>query len=191
MKKLFQIFTMACMLLLSTQLVFANADKATIIDGTNLMDVHRLAVASPLYTPNKGEPALEDLRQVIGAARSVTRGEVLTYDTVAQNILKDANVNIMTLDRRQAAKAYKEHIAKYADAYVVATVANDSHLVFFFDVYQAGSNKLIYTYQIAGDRSDGRTVESYKMFSEQFYKAFDKSAQDQQKDREKSNKKKK
>ena len=48
MKKLFQIFTIACMMLLSTQLVFANADKATIIDDTNLMDVHRMAIAAPL-----------------------------------------------------------------------------------------------------------------------------------------------
>ena len=112
MKKLFQIFTVACMLLLSTQLVFANADKATIIGDTNLMDVHRIAVASPLYTPNKGEPTVEELRQVIGEARTVTRGEVLPYDTVAQNILRDSNVNILTLDRRQAAKAYQEHVAK-------------------------------------------------------------------------------
>ena len=191
MKKLFQIFTVACMLLLSTQLVFANADKATIIGDTNLMDVHRIAVASPLYTPNKGEPTVEELRQVIGEARTVTRGEVLPYDTIAQNILKDSNVNILTLDRRQAAKAYKEHVAKYADAYVVTTVANDSHLVFFYDVYLSGTNKLIYSYQIAGNRSDGRNVQSYKLYSEQFYKAFDKSAQDQQKDKEKASKKKK
>ena len=103
MKKLFQIFTIACMMLLSTQLVFANADKATIIDDTNLMDVHRMAIAAPLYTPNKGEPSSEELWKTIAAASNVTRGQVVPYDTVVQNIQQDANVNILSLDRRQAA----------------------------------------------------------------------------------------
>ena len=191
MKKLFEIFTIACMMLLSTQLVFANADKATIIDDTNLMDVHRMAIAAPLYTPNKGEPSSEELWKTIAAASNVTRGQVVPYDTVVQNIQQDANVNILSLDRRQAAKAYRDHVAKYADAYVVTTVANDAHLVFFFDVYQAGTNKLIYSYQIVGSRADGRGLETYKVFAEQFYKNFDRSAQNQQSERDKASKKKK
>ena len=49
MKKIVQMLLIACMVVLSTQVAFANSDKETIQDGANLVTVKRLAVASPLY----------------------------------------------------------------------------------------------------------------------------------------------
>ena len=109
---------------------------------------------------------------------------------VSQNIMNDTHVNINTLDRRQASKVFKENIAKYADAYVVTTVANNSRTIFFFDVYKAGTNELMYTYEIAEDGSDKDDVTTYMSMTQQFYKNFERSAANQQKDNEKAAKKK-
>jgi hypothetical protein len=94
-------------------------------------------------------------------------------------------VDIKALDRRQAAKIYKENVANYADAYVVLTVANNSRTTFFFDVFKAGTNELLYTYEIRANKSEGDTVTTFNNLSEQFYKHFDRSADEQLKDNSK------
>ena len=100
---------------------------------------------------------------------------------VAADIQKSAGIDIKALDRRQAAKVFKENVAADADAYVVVTVANNSYIVFFFDVYRAGTNELLYTYQIVANRSQKADAETYKLLSEQFYKNFERSANEQAK----------
>ena len=186
MKKIVQMLLIACMVVLSTQVAFANSDKETIQDGANLVTVKRLAVASPLYQQlDTNAPSKDLLTQIVYDSSRVTRSYVVSYDTVAEGIKKSANVDIKSLDRRQAAKAFKEHVADYAAAYVVLTVANSSRTSFFFDVYKAGSNQLLYSYEIAANRSEGDTVATFTNLSEQFYKHFERSAQDQLKDNSK------
>ena len=90
--------------------------------------------------------------------------------------------DIKALDRRTAAKDFKQYVGNYADAYVILTVANDSRTTFFFDVYKAGTNELLYTYQIQANRSEGDTVATYTNMAEQFYKHFERSAVEQQKE---------
>ena len=114
-------------------------------------------------------------------ASNVARSYVLSYDMVAADIRKNTGVDIKSLDRRQAAKVYKENVAADADAYVVLTVANNSRIVFFFDVYRSGTNELLYTYQIVANRSQKANTETYKALSEQFYKNFERSANEQAK----------
>jgi hypothetical protein len=187
MKRLMQMLVVVCMVLMSTQLVFANADKATIPEGADLTAVHRLAVAAPLYVEIKGTPTRAEVTQLIYDASKVARSYVMSYDMAAQNIKQDSNIDIKALDSRQAAKAFNENIGKYVDAYVVATVANNHHTVFFFDVYQAGTNALLYTYQVVAD--DPANILNYTAAAKEFYKNFESSAQAQQKKNEKVAKK--
>ena len=186
MRKIVQMLVIACMVVLSTQVAFANSDKATIQDGADITTVKRLAVASPLYQQlDTKAPSKEMLTQIVYDSSRVARSYVVSYDTVAEGIKKANNIDIKALDRRKSAKAYKEHVADYADAYVVLTVANNSRTTFFFDVYKAGSNQLLYSYEIAANRSEGDTVDTFTNLSEQFYKHFERSAQDQLKDNSK------
>lgn len=191
MKKLIRILCVLSLLLVSTCAVcFANADKATVMEGADITGIHRLALNRPYYIANdKLAPTLDQLIEIESSAAKVTRMYVIGYPTVAESIKADKNVDILALDRRQATKAFKENVAGYADAYVVLTVANDSRTSFFFDVYKAGTNELLYTYQIQANRSEKDDVSTYNNFCEQFYKNFDRSIEEQQKANAKAEKK--
>ena len=181
MKKLVQAALFICLTVFGMQVAFANADKITIPEDADLVSVKRLALAAPLYTPTKGAPSKEELLATMYDASSVARSYVISYDMVAADIQKNAGIDIKALDRRQAAKIYKENVAADADAYVVLTVANNSRIVFFFDVYRAGTNELLYTYQIVANKSEQANTETDKILSEQFYKNFERSANEQAK----------
>ena len=174
MKKIVQVMLFICLTVFGMQVAFANSDKVTIPEGADIVSIKRLALAAPLYTPTK-----EELLASMYEASNVARSYVLSYDMVAADIQKNTGVDIKSLDRRQAAKVYKENVAADADAYVVVTVANNSRIVFFFDVYRSGTNELLYTYQIVANRSQKANTETYKALSEQFYKNFERSANEQ------------
>ena len=180
MKKFVQMLLTVCMVVLSAQVAFANADKVTIQEGADITTVKRIAVAAPLYMPvDEKAPNKEMLTQIVSDASRVSRSYVISYDAVAEGIKKATNVDIKSLDRRQAAKVYKENAANYADAYVVLTVANNSRTTFFFDVFKAGTNELLYTYEIRANRSEGDTIATFNNLCEQFYKHLDRSAEEQ------------
>ena len=183
MKKIVQVMLFICLTVFGMQVAFANADKITIPEGADIVSVKRLALAAPLYTPTKDAPTKEELLASMYEASSVSRSYVLSYDMVAADIQKNTGIDIKSLDRRQAAKVYKENVAADADAYVVVTVANNSYIVFFYDVYRSGTNELLYTYQIVANRSQKANMETYKLLSEQFYKNFERSANEQAKEK--------
>ena len=191
MKKWMKILLFLCLTLFSTQVAFANADKTTLIDGADITSIHRLALAKPLYIPSGSlAPTMEQLIELESSTSKVARMYVIPYGTVADSIKTDESVDITLLDRRLAAQVFKENVGKYADAYVVLTVANDSRTSFFFDVYKSGTNELLYTYQIQTNRSDKDDVSTYQTLCEQFYKNFERSITDQQKSEAKAEKKK-
>ena len=186
MKKIVQMLLAVCMVVLSAQVAFANADQSTLQEGADITGVKRIAVAAPLYTPvDEKAPNKEMLTQIVSDASRVSRSYVISYDAVADGIKAATNVDIKALDRRQAAKVYKENVANYADAYVVLTVANNSRTTFFFDVFKAGTNELLYTYEIRANKGEADTVATFNNLSEQFYKHFDRSAEEQLKNKNK------
>ena len=103
-------------------------------------------------------------------------------DEVAAKIQQDAKLDITVLENRKAAKAFKEHVGKYADAYVITTVSNSILLgtTFFFDVYRAGSNDLLYTYEIHVNKGEADSEAVFRYLSSQFYKHFYRSVESQQ-----------
>ena len=191
MKKLMQMLLVLCLVVFSTQVAFANSDKVTLVEGADITGIHRLALAKPLYMQtDKLAPTMDQLIQIESEASKVARMYVIPYDTVAASVKTDTKVDIKALDRHQAAKVFKENAGKYADAYVVLTVANDSRTSFFFDVYKAGSNELLYSYQIQANRSEKDDVTTYQNLCEQFYKNFERSIGEQQNKDAKADKKK-
>lgn len=191
MKKLIRFVCVLSLLLLSmTGAAFANADKSAIMEGADITSIHRLALFRPLYVvTNSKAPTLDQLIQIEAESAKVTRMYVMGYPTVADNIQQDKGIDILAIDRRQAAKVFKANVENYADAYVILTVANDSRTSFFFDVYKSGTNELLYTYQIQANRSDDDDAHTYQTFCEQFYKNFDRSITDQQNANAKAEKK--
>lgn len=191
MKKLMQMLLVLCLVVFSTQVAFANSDKVTLVEGADITGIHRLALAKPLYMQtDKLAPTMDQLIQIESEASKVARMYVIPYDTVAASVKTDTKVDIKALERHQAAKVFKENAGKYADAYVVLTVANDSRTSFFFDVYKAGSNELLYSYQIQANRSEKDNVTTYQNLCEQFYKNFERFIGEQQKKDAKADKKK-
>ncbi len=189
MKKLAQVLIMLCMVVFTTQVAFAHSDKETIQEGADLTSIHRLAVAYPRYVPiGEKAPSVDELAGIIFDASRVARSYVISYDSVAEGIRKDKNVDIKALDVRNGEKVFKENVAKYADAYIMTWVANNSRTSFFFDIYKAGTNELLYTYQIQANRSDKDDARTYQALSEQFYKHFERSANNQQKKADKAKK---
>lgn len=182
MKKLFKLaaFTMMFSLLCAT--AFAHSDQETIAEGADLSSVRRIALGWPLYVKvdEKDLSDREIIETVYGASK-VARTYVLSYDAAASEIKKGQKVDILVLDKKKAAEEFRKNIKNYADAYVIITIANNSRLTLFYDLYKAGTDELLYTYQIIANRSDKSDKITYNALSEQFYKHFERAATEQQK----------
>ena len=174
------------LLLMSTQVALAGADKVTLQEGADITFIKRLAVCQPMYIQvNENGIGKDTLTKVIYDASKVTNLYVISYDEIAQNIKSAKEVDIKALDWRKAAKEFKDNVGDFADAYVLLTVANNSRTECFFDVYQTGSNELLYTYRILADRADQDTAETFNSLCEQFYKNLDRSMANQRKEYQK------
>ncbi len=186
MKKILQMLVIACMVVLGTQVAFANVDKSTVIEGADLTGIHRLAVGSPLYMQvNEKAPNKAQLTQIVYDASRSARTVVVSYDTVADGVRNVKSIDMKALPRREGAKVFKENVVDYADAYVILTVANNSFTEFFFDVYKAGTNDLLYSYSVAANRHEEDSADTFKSMSEQFYSSFEREVDKQMKQKKK------
>ena len=183
MKRFVQLALVLCLTLFAVQAgASAYADKVTLPEGAVITNVNRLAIGAPLYVQVEDTaPSLEILTQVVSDASRITHANIVSYDAVANGIQTDKHIDLKVLPRREAAKAFKENVASYADAYIILTVANNSRTTFFFDVYRSGSNELLYTYEVRANKSDANTVATFSALSEQFYKNWQRSVEAQNK----------
>lgn len=183
MKRFVQMALVLCLTIFAAQAgASAYSDKVTLPEGAVITNVNRLAVGAPLYVQvEETAPSLEILTQVVSDASRITHANIVTYDTVANGIQTNDQIDLKVLPRREAAKVFKEHVGSYADAYIILTVANNSRTTFFFDVYRSGSNELLYTYEVRANKSDGDTVAVFTSLSEQFYKNWQRSVEAQNK----------
>ena len=187
MRKIFQIITVLSMLVLMAQTAFAE-DKETIQEGADLSTVHRLAIAYPWYFPTgeENEPTLEDVLRLADEAGnskkpSIRNYELLTYGDIVDAIRADYNLDIRALKRAKAEALFKKYIDKYADAYVLVTVANNSRTRFFFEVYQAGTNKMLYVFEHGIGSMEHDDIATYQKCYELFFRQFDMAIENQQK----------
>ena len=173
MKRFLAVLTMTIVLFTSS-IAFA-AYEENIMEGADLSSVKRVAVAFPnYYKTEENEPALDELiREIYEAGKAVSTREVISYDSIASNIRRDTGIDIYQLDVNEAEKVFKDNIAKYADSYIVTTVANNSERPqIFYYIYNAADYNLLYAYSIQG-RFIGKNTKDYRKASETFYKHFD------------------
>ena len=184
MKNAIRLLICLGVMLVSMSAAWAASDKSTVQEGANFFGINRLALMMPNYVPaERGDITKEELVDVIYKPHGDTGFQVLSYDEVAREILTLSNINIKTLNRHKAAKTFVEYAPKFCDAYIVLTVANNKGIDCFFDVHRAGTNELLYTYQIASGSSErGKDLDNvYRILAEKFYGNLDRTIKDQQK----------
>ncbi|MGL5271423.1 MAG: coenzyme F(420) biosynthesis enzyme [Selenomonadaceae bacterium] len=187
MKKLMQMLLVACLMITGVQVAAASSDKTTIEKDFSLATIHRLAVADPQYTPLKDGAKKEEITAMIYAVgQEKAKMQIIPGEVIAANILRDAKVDINTLDKKQADALFKANVGTYADAYLVPTVVHNDRVVIFFDIYAASTNKLVYTYQVVADRTEGDNLVTYERLTRDFYRSYGKSLQKQLKDSDKA-----
>lgn len=173
MKKFFAALMMIAVFMTSS--VALAAFEENIEEGADLASVKKLAIAMPNYFKlEDSEPHLQDLiREIYNAGRLTSTLDIVSYDDVAASIRRDTGIDIYSLDKPEAEKVFKNHIARYANAYVVATVTNTAKVPWlFFYVYNVADSKLMYTYSHQS-RLTGKNGRDYGKVAEEFFKQFD------------------
>ena len=177
MKKFLATLTMLAVFLTSS-IAFA-AYEETVGEDADLTTVKRIAVALPdFYKVEETEPTREEFVKLIYAAgRDFSTHEIISYEEISAAIRNDTGVDIYALNDVEAEKLFNANIARYADSYMKATVANNSGKPwFFFYVYNSADKKLLYTYSLQSNML-GKNVKDYRKASENFYKQFDETSE--------------
>lgn len=149
--------------------------EESIIEGSNLAAVKKIAIAMPnFYKVDEAEPEIHDLIKLLyDSGKSSSTLEIVSYEDVAAAIRRDTGIDILSLDVPEAMKVYKRNIMRYADAYVIETIANsDKFPQLFFYLYNAADTKLMYTYKIRS-RLYQRNKDSYARMADAFFIRFD------------------
>lgn len=177
MKKFFVALTMLAIFLTSS--IALAAYEENIEEDADLTTIKTMAVAMPnFYKIEEKEPTLDEFTKAIySVGRDTSAHDIISYEEIAGAIRRDTGVDIYSLDPVEAEKIYNANISKYADCYMVATVANNSGKPWlFFYVYNAADSKLLYTYSIQS-KSIGKNAKDYSKAAESFYKQFDQTSE--------------
>ncbi|MCR5175340.1 MAG: hypothetical protein K6C05_00665 [Anaerovibrio sp.] len=179
MKRIMQLLTVMCMLLLGTQLTFAwenGSHKEDIYDGDAMLEVKTFVIGNIYYMPQDGEPTQEDLLNILynQAVKNTKKSEYTftSYPDFCQEINKRDHVDIYRLGRRKALEIFKEKVGSLADAYIVCTVSNDTRLNVFYDVVSAKTHEVIYSYRKLAPKSSVRDELLYNEMTADFYNGF-------------------
>lgn len=175
MKKFVQILLLIVAVAAFCPSALAYWEEGTLREGQSVANVERLAIAAPLYVEKKGVPTLAEFVNVLnarGAKVPPKKYTVVPYDEIAKAVLQATGKDLYTIGRIPAARVFKNHIAKYADAYVVPTVTMGRRTVLFFDVYSAETHETLYSYQIILASDDLDTVQTYSDMVSLFYDEF-------------------
>ena len=175
MKKFFA--AVATVLLMVSSSAFA-AFEENVEDDADLAAVKKMAIAIPeFYKVEEREPTLEELTKDLSeAGKMASTLEIVTYEDIASAIRRDTGVDINSLEPAEAEKYYKKNVGRYADAYLVLTVANSASKPWlFYYVYNAETTKLMYAYSVQS-RTLGHSAKDYFNTSKDFFKHFDEIA---------------
>lgn len=175
MKKFFA--ALATVLLLTSSVALA-AFEENVEDDADLAAVKKIAIAIPeFYKVEEREPTLEELtKDLAEAGKMASTLEIVTYEDVASAIRRDTGIDIHSLEPAEAEKYFKKNVGRYADAYLVLTVANSANKPWlFYYVYNAETTKLMYEYSVQS-RTLGHSAKDYFNTSKDFYKHFDEIA---------------
>jgi len=172
MKKFFWSLTLAAIFLMSSVAMAAGFEE-TVIEDADLTSIKTLAVALPLhYKVEITEPTAEELGDICSNAGRLSELKIISYDDMVDNIWRDARVDIKALPDIESRKIFNEHVARYADAYVTTTSANNNKYVqFFFEVRNAQSGDMMYIFSTQS-KYYSKDLKGYTRACEDFYKQF-------------------
>lgn len=175
-KKFFVALTMLAVFFTSS--IALAAYEETIEEDADLTAVKKIAVAFPNYykMEDKEPTATELAKGIYDAGKNNSSREIVSYEDVAAAIRRDTGIDIYRLDAVEAEKVYLANIARYADSYLIETVANNSGKPWvFFYIYNAADQKLMYAYSIQS-HFIGKNAKDYYKAAEDFFKKFDDTA---------------
>ena len=187
MKKIFAtLLTLAVML---TSTVAFAAFKDEISEGVNLSDIKRVAIILPMHFKIEAdEPSMTEFTRTIFDMSKKSSREIIPYNHIADNIIMDTGIDILSLQDEDARRVFKEHVGKYSDSYLLVTTANNiKKTQFFFEVFDSKTGKLLYSFTLQGEGIK-KTAKDYGRACERFYEQFELSTKQQIKDNAKSQK---
>ena len=170
---------LAMLAIFFTSSIASAAYEENIEEDVDLRTIKTMAVAMPnYYKMEDAEPTIDELTKAIYAAgRDTSSHDIISYEDVAASVRRDTGVDIYSLNPVEAEKIFNANIAKYADTYMIATIANNSGRPWlFFYVYNAADQKLLYTYSLQSN-SIGKNAKDYSKAAELFYKQFDQTSE--------------
>ena len=177
MKKFLAALAMLAIFLTSS--VALAAYEENIEEDADLRTIKTIAVAMPnYYKMEEAEPTFDEYTKILFASgRDISSHDVISYEDIAASIRRDTGIDIYSLDSVEAEKIYNMHISKYADTYMISTVANNSGKPWlFFYVYNAADSKLLYTYSVQSALI-GKNAKDYRKAADGFYKQFDQTSE--------------
>lgn len=183
MKKIMQMLLVICVMVGAAQIGFAK-DRTWSDENFDLSSVHRMLILEPNYSRFENGATSQDIMDMM-YQEGVSSMYMMQKSDLERNILRDTGVDIGKLDAKQAEKAINDHMEKYVDAYVVATVVHNKRVVLFFDVYSAKTKRLVFTDQVVAGGSDPDTIATYAKLTKNFYKDIQKEAKEQLKKKNK------
>ncbi|MBQ7454644.1 MAG: hypothetical protein IJS69_06320, partial [Selenomonadaceae bacterium] len=172
MKNFFAALAMLAVMITSSVAMAAFAEN--IEEGAQLSKIKRLAIAMPnYYKVEDNEPHLHDLLRDIGNVGKMSSTlEIIAYDDIASNIRRDTGIDILSLDVPEAEKVYNKYVSRYADAYLIMTITNNSKVPeIFYYVYDAADQQLMYTYRLQS-RLTGKNLRDYGRATAEFFEQF-------------------
>ena len=176
MKKFLAALAMLAIFLTSS--VALAAYEENIEEDADLTTIKTMAVAMPqFYKMEEAEPTIDELtKSIYAAGRDTSSHDIISYEEIAAAVRRDTGVDIYSLDTVEAEKIFNANIGRYADTYMIATIANNSGRPWlFFYVYNAADQKLLYTYSLQSS-SIGKNAKDYRKAAENFYKQFDQTS---------------
>ena len=141
--------------------------KDTILDANGFSDLKVIAIAPLLYSPLKNEPTWEETQKLIEAEVAKLQSEnlsfkIISYEEMAEKILKATGQDLSTMHRRQKSEAFKKIVPEFADGYAEITIANGSkNCDFFIDVKKSIGNSTVFSYKTNVAGITGRDTSNY------------------------------
>ena len=179
MKRIMQLLAVVCMLVIGTPMAFAwenGSHKEDIYDGYGLIEMTSFVIGNCYFSPQEGEPTNDELLTMLyeEAIKANKKFDFTytSYTDFCQEINRKEHVDIRRLGRRKALEIFKEQISKYADAYIVCTVSNDTRLNVFYDVVDAKTHDVVYSYRKLAPKASVRDEALYREMTKDFYTDF-------------------
>lgn len=170
---------LAMMAIFLTSSVALAAYEEAIEEDADLTRIHTMAIGMPdFYKMEEAEPTIDEFTKILYASgRDYSTHDIISYEDIAASIRRDTGIDIYGLEAMDAERIYNENIGKYADTYMITTVANNSGKPWlFFYVYNAANSKLLYTYSVQSNTIN-KTAKDYRKAAEGFYKQFDQTSE--------------